>query len=434
MKKVLIVTYHFPPRSTVGSLRPAGLAKYLPESGWEAVILTARLPGRPAPEFKVIETRYDDSFGFGKRFLGIDSEQNLMTQIAQLKRKLHIRSEKSALDFLLAAWGEVAAYPDPQKGWRAFAVGAGSDFLQQESVNAMISTSSPVTSHIVAKELREKHDVPWVADLRDLWTQNHYYPYSPLRRAIERRLEINTLHQADALVTVSEPASAKLGTLHKGKSIYVIGNGFDPVEVNSPCAGLTDKFTITYTGNLYPGKQSPEPLFAALRDLIAQGIMDANDVEVRFYGAEAGWIDKQAQRHGLRDIVKQFGLVPREVALNKQRESQLLLLLKWNAPKEQQAYSAKIFEYMAARRPILAIGGSNDVLSELLADTEAGFFGSTVEQTKGILIGLYREYQAVGRVGYKGEEDKINKHSQREMAHKFALVLDEVSSSSHSAN
>jgi len=427
LKKVLIVTYHFPPRSTVGSLRPAGLAKYLPEFGWQPIILTARLPGGPAPEFKVIETPYHDTMGFGKRFLGLDSDQNVMTQIAQLKKKLHIRSEKSVLDFLLVAWGEVAAYPDPQKGWRAFAVEAGNNFLQQESVNAMISTSSPVTSHIVAKELKEKHDIPWIADLRDLWTQNHYYPYSPLRRAIERRLELKTLHKADALVTVSEPAYSKLGTLHKGKSIYVIGNGFDPTEVNSPEIDLTDKFTITYTGNLYPGKQSPEPLFAALRDLIAQGIMDAKDVEVRFYGAEAGWIDKQAERHGLRDIVKQFGIVPREVALNKQRESQLLLLLKWNNPKEQQAYSAKIFEYVAARRPILAIGGPNDVLSELLDDTKAGFSGSTVEEIKGILSESYQEYRNSGKVTYHGEEDKINRYSQREMARKFALVLDEVS-------
>ncbi len=434
MKKVLIVTYHFPPRSTVGSLRPAGLAKYLPKFGWEAVILTARLPGRPAPEFKVIETHYDDSFGFGKRFLGIDSEQNLMTQIAQLKKKLHIRSERSALDFLLVAWGEITAYPDPQKGWRAFAVGAGNDFLQQESVKAMISTSSPVTSHIVAKELREKHNVPWVADLRDLWTQNHYYPYSPLRRAIERRLEINTLRKANALVTASEHACSKLGTLHEGKSIHVITNGFDPDEINSPCADLTDKFTITYTGNLYPGKQSPEPLFAALRDLIAQGIMDAKDVEVRFYGAEAGWVDKQAKRHGLRGIVKQFGIVPREVALNKQRESQLLLLIKWNDPRERGAYSAKVFEYLAARRPVLAVGGYDDVVSKLLDETKAGICGPTAEEVKSTLIEVYREYQAVGKVGYKGAEDKIDRYSQREMAQKFALVLDEVSSSSHSAN
>jgi len=396
--------------------------------------MTARLPGRPAPEFRVIETPYKDTLGFGKRLLGLDSEQNLMTQIAQLKQKLHIRSEKSALDFLLAAWGEVTAYPDPHKGWRAFAVTAGKNFLQQESVNAMISTSSPVTSHIIAKELKEKHDIPWVADFRDLWTQNHYYPYSPLRRAIERRLELKTLRRADALVTVSEPASQKLRILHRDKAVYAVPNGFDPAEVNDPEAVLTNKFTLTHTGNIYPVKQSPEPLFEALRHLIAQGIMDTADVEVRFYGVEAGWIDKLAERHGLRDIVKQFGIVPREVALEKQRESQLLLLIKWDDPNERGAYSAKIFEYLAARRPILAVGGHDDVVNELLDETGAGVHGSTPEEIAGIVRETYHQYRRAGKVGYKGDEAKTSNYSQREMAQKFALLLDEVSSSPHSTN
>ena len=426
MKKVLIITYHFPPRPTVGSLRPSGVAKYLPEFGWEAIILTARLPGRPAPGFRVIETPYNVALGFLRRFLGLDSEQNLMTQIAQLKKKLRIRSEKSVFDFLLARWGEITAYPDPQKGWKAFATGAGNDFLQKESVDAMISTSSPVTSHIIARQLREKHGIPWVADFRDLWTQNLYYPYSPIRKAIERRLELSTLHQADALVTVSEPASSKLGTLHKGKPIYIIGNGFDPEEINSPAVDLTDKFTITYTGNLYPGKQTAEPLFVALRDLIAKGIMDVNNIEVRFYGAELGWIDKQAERYGLGDIVKQFGIVPRENALHRQRESQLLLLIKWNDSKERGAYSAKIFEYLSAKRPILAVGGYRDVVDELLVETKTGTSGANPEDLKIILIEMYREYQAMGRVQYRGEESKINRYSHREMAHKFAEVLNKV--------
>lgn len=427
MKRVLIVTYYFPPRPAVGSLRPAGLAKYLPEFGWEAVILTAKLPNKTATECKVIETRYDDTFGFAKRYLGLDSEQNLMAQIAQLKKKLRIRSEKSVLDLLLTPWGEITAYPDPQKGWRSYAVEAGNEFLQQVNVDAMISTSSPVTSHIVARELKDKFGIPWVADFRDLWTQNLYYPYSPIRRVIEKRLELKTMYKADALVTVSEPAAQKLGALHRGKPVHMITNGFDPEEASSPDVDLTDEFTITYTGNLYPGKQDPEPLFIALRDLLAQRVMDARDVLVQFYGAEAGWIDKRAERHGLRDVVKQFGIVPRRLALEKQRESQVLLLLKWNDPRERGYYSAKIFEYLAAKRPILAIGGVDDVASELLDKTRAGFCGSTAEEVKGILEELYREYKTAGEVGYKGDATEINRYSQREMAQRFAEVLDSVS-------
>jgi len=424
MNKVLIITYHFPPRPTVASLRPLGLAKYSPEFGWEAVILTATLPSRPDPLFKVIEAQQRDSLGPWKRLLKLDSEQTLMTQIAQLKKKLKIRSERSVLDFMLAAVGEVTAYPDPQKGWRHFAVKAGEDVLRQQSIKAMISSSPPVTSHIVAKELKEEFKIPWVADFRDLWTQNYYYPYGPLRKKVERRLELNTLRHADALATVSEPAAKELSKLHRQKPVHSITNGFDPAEVNSTGETLTTNFTITYTGNLYPRKQTPEPLFAALHDLISQGSINASDTEVRFYGAQAGWVDKQAERYGLTAIVRQFGIVPREIALNKQRESQLLLLLKWNDPEQRGAYSAKIFEYLAARRPILAVGGFHDVVNQLLYETKAGICASTVEDIKGIVKELYREYKLKGMITYDGDESKIDKYSYREMARKFTLVLD----------
>jgi len=428
MNKVLIVTYHFPPRPTVASLRPLGLAKYLPEFDWEAVILTAALPGRPDPQFQVVETQHRDSvaLGWGKRLFKLNPEQNLMGQIAQLKKKLRIRSERSPLDLLLTVIGEVTAYPDPQKGWRRFAVQAGEDILRQQNIKAMISTSLPVTSHIIAGKLKGKFKIPWVADFRDLWTQNYYYPYSPLRRMRERKLELKTLSAADALVTVSRPAADDLRSLHKQKPVYSIPNGFDPAEVNTTPGNLTDKFTITHTGNLYPGKQSPEPLFAALRDLITEGSIDASDIEVRFYGPEAGWIGEQAKCYGLTDIFEQFGTVPREIALNKQRESQLLLLLKWDDPKQQGVYSAKIFEYLAAKRPVLAVGGFPDVVDDLLTETKAGFLGQTGEEIKALLLVLYQEYKSTGTVSYSGNEAETSKYSHREMARKFTEVLNTV--------
>ena len=412
----------------MGSLRPSGLAKYLPEFGWKATILTARLPDSPKPGFDVIETDYADAFGSCKGLLGIDSGQNLMTQIAQLKRKLHIESERSVLDFLLTRLGEITAYPDPQKRWRPSALKAGHEFLRKESVDVIMSTSSPATSHIIARELTEKHRIPWVADFRDLWTQNHYYPYSPLRKVIETRLEKRTLQSAEVLVTVCDPAADKLRKLHPGKPIHVITNGFDPDEVNDPESDLTGKLSITYTGNLYPGKQSAEPLFAALRDLIAQGTIDARDIEVRFYGAEAGWLEKQARQYGLTEVVNQFGIVPRETALEKQRESQLLLFIKWSDPRERGYYSAKIFEYLAAKRPILAIGGHDDVASKLVDETRAGINCSTEAHVKAMLKELYNEFKKFGRISYQGEEHIINRYSQMEMARQFAEVLDRVAS------
>lgn len=430
MKKVLIIAYRFPPHPSVAALRPAGLARYLPEFGWEPIILTSTPPGNMKEKFNIIQTRQSESvpLKLGKILFKLDTDSSLITQIAQLKNRLHIKSEKkSILDLLLAAVGEITAYPDPEKGWRRYAIEAGSRFLERQPADAIISTSSPVTSHIIARELKERLNLTWIADFRDLWTQNYYYPYSPLRRKIESKLELHTISSADSLVTVSGPVADELKSLHKNKQVHSIPNGFDPQEVNIPARKLTEKFTITYTGNLYPGKQSPAPLFAALRDLITQGDINAGDIEVRFYGAEAGWIDTEAVKYGLTDIIKQYGIVPRQESLEMQRESQLLLLLKWNDPKQQGAYTAKIFEYLAAGRPVLATGGFHDVIDDLLQKTQAGTCGRNAEEIKAFLLPAYREYKSTGSVCYTGVIEEINKYSHREMAKQFAGILDNFS-------
>ncbi len=428
-RKVLIVSYVFPPMSTAGAVRVGKLAKYLPEFGWQAVILTAALPGRPDPQFEVLETPRRESvvMGVGKRLFRLDPEQTLMAQIAQVKKKLRIRSERSPVDLLLAAVGEVTAYPDPEKGWRPYALGAGHDLLCQGNIQAIISSSPPVTGHIIARELKERWSVPWLADFRDLWTQNYYYPYSPLRRSIERKLELKTLAPADGLVTASPPAAGDLGALHSQKQIHSIPNGFDPAELNSNLGVLTDRFTITYTGTMYTGRQSPEPLFAALSDLIAERTMQAGDVEVRFYGPEAGWIDKQARAYGLAEVVKQFGMLPRETVLEKQRESQVLLSVKWKDARHRGFYTAKVFEYLAARRPIVAVGGFPDVVDDLLEETGAGVSGQTWLDVKPLLLQMYQEYKSTGAVTYAGDEARISRYSHREMARRFATILDSLS-------
>ena len=423
MKKVLIISYCFPPRGGVGGLRIQGLAKYLPEFGWEPIILTPKLPESPNTKFRIIQTPYRDVIDYLVKAARFKPEKGVKSQI---KKKLGVSSHKNKrtfVDSILIFLQEIIAYPDLQKGWYQYAVKAGSKLPQQEKIDAVISSSSPVTCHLIAKELKMKYKVPWIADLRDLWTQNHYYPYGPIRKVVERRLEIKTLSKADALVTVSKNLAKTLEMLHKGRQVYSIPNGFDPDEV-ATSVNLTNKFTITHTGSLYQGKRDPAKLFKVLQDLISERKLDLNEIEVRFYGPPEDWLENDIKSYGLEDIVKVYGVVPREIALDKQRESQVLLLLLWDHPKEIGVYTGKIFEYLAAQRPILAIGGPKGVVKELLAETNAGVYATSIEDVKKALEKFYGEYKLKGKVEYKGERAKIDKYSQREMARKFAEVLD----------
>lgn len=422
MKKALIIGYLHPLTLPPGggfALLP--LARHLPQFGWKPFVISPPLREKPDLQFTVIDTPYRDALAFWKRLLRYNPNEG-QDMREQVKRRLGVKSNRSLIDFVFTLGNEIFAYPDAEKGWKPFAIDAGKELLQQENIDVMLSCH-PVTSHLIASELKTKYRIPWIADFPDLWSQNANYQYGPLRKFLDRRLELKTLSTADALVTVSQPAAEKLRELHKGKTVYVIINGFDPAEVNEPPANLTAKFTITYTGRIYPRKQDTAKIFAALRNLISDEVIDPEKIEIRFYGPKTEWLDKEIEQHALSRIVKQYGTIPRQVALEKQRESQVLLFLKWEDPEECGAYSGKIFEYLAARRPILATGGSDDVVTELLNETKAGIDASTIPDIKDALEKLYREYQLKGKIVYDGRKSEIDKYSHHEMARKFSEVL-----------
>ncbi|HWQ95742.1 MAG TPA: hypothetical protein VN368_00065 [Candidatus Methylomirabilis sp.] len=215
--------------------------------------------------------------------------------------------------------------------------------FRDENFNAMISSSSHVTNHLIARELKNKYGLPWIADLRDLWTQNHYYHYGHFRKFIERRAE-------------------QLKELHIGKNISAITNGFSPNEKANGIP-LSDKFCIIYTGFLYKGIQGPEPLFNALKQLILEKVIDSVDIVINFYGYNEGWLKRDIEMYDLQNVVNVHGLILREEAIKKQRESQLLRLLTQNDPNKKGVYAGKVFDYIAAQRPILSIGISGGVVA-----------------------------------------------------------------------
>lgn len=423
MKKVLIIAnlFHASPRIP-------SLAKYLTEFGWQPIILTTPIGESPDSRFgppndfknnvRTIET--------GNFSTPYEQKGNMLTKINE---RFNITSKRSLsfLKLFYRFYSAIVNYPDSEKGWKPFAVNSGSEVLQNEGVDAMISSSSPVTCHIIAKELKIKYKIPWVADFRDLWTQNFIYGYGYLRKLIERRLELKTLSVADALVTVSQPCAEKLKELHKREEVYTITNGFDPERLDEEKIDLTSKFTITYTGYIYRRQQDPSKLFAALQDLISDETIDPNDIEVRFYGPELEWLPNEIEEYGLSAIAKYYGILPRQISFKKQRESWLLLLFNWEDEREKGCYPLKVFEYLAAKRPILATGGfGSDVIEKLLEEIKAGMYCKTVEGIKKVLSELYSEYKLKSEITYNENMEKINKYSYREMARKFAEVLDTI--------
>jgi len=424
MKKVLVIGYLWPFRG--GSGRTWGLAKYLGRLDWEPVVLTAPLNEKGELPCKVIETDYPgDIFSRWRHVLshfGLNTRESISEQI---KKRLGLTSERTLLDAFVNRYQEIFAYPDSEKRWEKPAVQAACRLLEQEKMDAMISVW-PMTSHLIAKALKEKYHLPWIADFPDPWSQNHNYPYGRVRKYLDERLEWKTLLLADAMTAASPLYAKKQEAFHK-RHVRMITNGFEPESLNVPQDLLSEKFTITYTGTIYPGKQDPEKLLAALSHLLNGKQIQREDVEVRFFGQSYQWFNRKIFEYGLEDVVKPCGILSRQESIKAQRASHLLLLLNWEDKNESGVYPLKFFEYLSARRPILAVGGfPGDDIEGFLTETKAGSYATTVEEIGDRIVDAYREYHRTKQVTYHGDLRKIMNYSYNAMARRFACLLDQI--------
>ncbi len=426
MKNVLIITCHFPPMRSMGMVRVMGLAKYLPAHGWFPIFIM--------PDNGIKPLQYKDCVTIVTPFQSILLEltqavvgSNIYGNTTALVRKIYLSKHigHQLLVRINKIIKEIFYIPDIYIKWAPTAIKFAKEAIIRYRVSAIISESSPNTTHIIAHRLKQSFNIPWIADFRDLWTQNHYYPYSKLRHYFEKKLEYRTLKIADALITVSGPLSMKLSENFPDKKIFTITNGFDEDELAPSNFPLTNKFTITYTGNLYKGKRDPTILFAALSSLIKDGKINESDIEIRFYTSNEPFLFDLIKKYGLSNIVKFYGIVPRDEAIKAQRESQLLLLLTWNDPSEQGVYTGKIFEYLAARRPIIALGGKGVAVS-LLSESNAGTYAGAISEMQKILLNFYKIYKERGYIPYDGKYEIIKNYTHNVMAKKFADVLNMI--------
>jgi glycosyltransferase involved in cell wall biosynthesis len=418
MKRVLLISYYYPPRQGVGGVRAGGLAKYLPQFNWEPIIFTPKLPPGNRPPARVIETGYRDVLSYWKARMGFDPTRGFQEQL-QLPQS---QSPRSYLMHTRAIYWlkSLITYPDPSKGWLPFARQALLQFATQEHVDAIVSSAPPMSSHLVGVEAGNILQCPWVADCRDMLPDAPFG--SRLLRKRLRSLERRTLQKADALVTVSAPWADHLRRQHPSKSVVAITNGFDPDEVVG--CKRTATFSITYTGQLYDGERDPTLLFEVLGELIRENVLPSSIVRVRFYGSPDPWLAAQIERNGLREVVEIHGSVSRRESLQHQRESQILLLLGINVPMYEGGYPAKLFEYLAARRPIIALGGRPGVVGQLLAETGTGMFVVSKTELRAFLVSAYAEFCGCAQVAYRGDPTAIAQYTHQEMARKFAQTLD----------
>lgn len=386
-RRVLIVSYSFPPYNVISALRAGKLAKYLPQFGWEAWVLTleegmfpsaGRLPVE-LPSERIV--RADLGRLASRIARGRNGEPSGFPRTGG-ERKRPARKPGAFARVKALLWSRLSGLftesriPDRALPWFLPALARGTALLGERRFDAILSTFGPPTSHLVASRLARRFDLPWIADYRDLWTQNHVVRRSGLIQWLETRYEKWVMSAASVMTTVSSPLAGQLRALH-GKPVTVLPNGFDEEDFEAfstePPAESADKFVIVYTGMIYPGKRDPSIVFQAARALIDAGVPGADGLEFHFYGSDAALLQVLGRKHGVEANLRVFPRIPNREAVARQIQADALLVLEWTDPSAQGVFTGKVFEYLGARRPVLATGADGGVIQQLLEETASGF-------------------------------------------------------------
>ena len=427
MKNVLMVTTAFPPAIGAGAVRMMKFAKYLPEFGWNPLVLTvpAIQPANDASIdkgvgiYRAAAPNLGPLFAFGRRLFPRRTikQPPKIPDITEKEKAFLGRSQ------LLSSWLLV---PDQLIMWVPFAVGLGLKIARQHKVEAIVSSSPVQSCHLVAWTLSKLLRCAYVADFRDPWVTNPFFVYpTRLHRGINTMLERLVMSHASRVVTVSEvwrdELVARYPTLDADK-FRLIPNGFDPDDfVDSPSLSIPDRdgpIRIVHSGILFYEGKDPFPFLQAVKSLA--GEQGLKDVEIHFVGVPVDKLEPVIQDMGLGHIVKLTERLPYKKSLEYVRTADILLLISGPG---RGVLTAKVFEYLAAFKPILAITPPAGALADLLSHTNVAEIVEP-DSPRSIARGLTKLIEQV-RAGHMLSPDRefVQQFSRRSQTRLLAECL-----------
>jgi glycosyltransferase involved in cell wall biosynthesis len=432
MKRVLIITYYWPPSGGSGVQRWLKMSKYLPENGWQPVIYTTENAEYPiidhslehdvAPEAEVIRKPIFEPYTFYKKFLGIKQEESIKVGFAS-------NSKKTKWKERLSVWIRGNLFiPDARCFWIQPSVKYLKEYLKEHPVDAIISTGPPHSMHLIAMKLKESLGIPWIADFRDPWTEIDFYDELHLSKWADKkhhRLEREVLTKADKVVTVSWDWAKGLGRIGN-RNVRVIQNGYD-WQPKSPLerAPLSEEFTLTHIGVIGPARNAPT-LWQALQEVKTQDEGFSKALRINLIGQVDQSVTQSLESCGLLENTEIIAHVPHDEVQQVQESAQVLLLLVNNATNAKGILTGKLYEYLASGRPILCIGPEDGDAARVLKETQAGITVGfeNKEKMKEVVKDLYQRYLNGGLLSNVSEE--IEKYSRKALAKEYAKLLEKT--------
>jgi glycosyltransferase involved in cell wall biosynthesis len=441
-KRVLVVSYYFPPSGGPGVQRILKFVKYLPDFGFDPAVLTVAEGDYPARDeslldeipagVPVLRTRIPEPYGLYRRLTGKKKGSAVDVNVNRPRGQRVPASER------LAEWVRGMFFvPDARVGWLLTGVRPGIEFARRIRADIVYSSSPPYTCALLGRAIAQGAGIPWVPELRDPWTEFLSAPRRPEpARAFDRRLERGVYHDAPRLVIAWSGIGADLRRKYPEEDpskFRLVPNGYDLEDMSGVEPVQNPRFTMVYTGSLY-GVRNPETFLEAIGRLLARGDLDPDRVRIRFIGRFGEEVRTMFRNPDVAPVVEERGYLPHADSVAELLGAHALLLVVDDVPGSEHIVPGKVFEYLGARRPILAVGPEGDV-AQLVRSIGAGtvLARRDVEGISRVVSDLYREWLATGSTVYRGDLEMTERQSRRERTRDLARVLGEVVKERHGA-
>lgn len=427
-KKVLIITYYWFPSGGAGVQRWLKFTKYLRDFGWEPIIYTPE-----NPEFPSIDKSFEKDLPIGLTVLKtpIWEPYNVYRTLTSKKKNEPINAafisenKKQGWKDKLSIWirGNFLI-PDPRRFWIKPSVRYLTEYLKENPVDAIITTGPPHSMHLIGLGLKKNMpELPWLADFRDPWTNIDFYKelkLTWLADKIHHRLEKQVIRNADCMVTVSNGWKADFEKMLP-KRIQVISNGYDESDVQQINTVLDKKFSISHIGTLNAAR-NPQIVWKVLSEICKENKDFKNNLQIQFVGKVDYSVLESIRENGLEENLNKIDYLPHSEAIAKQQSSQLLLLLINQSPNANGILTGKFYEYLASKRPILAIGPTDGDAAAVLRDTGAGTMVDFADEkaTKKGILSYYKLYENNKLVI---NTESVERFSRRSLTGELAALL-----------
>ena len=449
MRRVLIITYYWPPSGGSGVQRWVKFSKYLPQTGWQPVIYTPSNPELTAVDATLEEDVPEDAeiirrpifepYGIYRKLLRLFGKGGNGAESKKAGEVNPINAQKKSLGQRLSLWIRGNFFiPDPRCFWVRPSVAFLKKYLEEHPVDVIVSTGPPHSMHLIARRLSLSTGIPWVADFRDPWTRMFYFKHLPLTtlsRRKHRRLEKQVLDDATVVVAVSPLVQDEFKSM-TSTPVELITNGFDEEDFETadeqmraldeePGEENRETFNIVHTG-LFASDGNPLNLWSVLGELCEEDSEFRQKLRITLAGKTDTQIIESIKAAGLSEALRDKGYVSHEKAVRSQCAASVLILPLRQEPEYRATLPGKLFEYLASRRPVVGVGQTDGAMARILSESGAGATFEW-EDRDGLKAEILRLWALFKEGKLADNPADIGRFSRRRLTTQMAALFERIS-------